>query len=126
MLTSQARETLQGVEAVIVDEIHAVAKTKRGSHLSVTMERLVEVTDRPGGPQRIGLSATQWPLEEIAEFLGGRDDAGSWRKVDIVDAGVRTELDIEVIVPFEGMGDIGQLIEGPISAPAPPGPVRRH
>src|SRR5690606_2808270 len=89
MLTSQARETLQGVEAVIVDEIHAVAKTKRGSHLSVTMERLVEVTDRPDGPQRIGLSATQRPLEEIAEFLGGRDDAGSWRRVDIVDAGVR-------------------------------------
>src|SRR3546814_18793907 len=82
------------------------------------MERLVEVTDRPGGPQRIGLSATQRPLEEIAEFLGGRDDAGSWRKVDIVDAGVRTGLDIEVIVPVEDMGDPGKGIEEPISGPA--------
>ena len=125
MLTSQARETLQGVEAVIVDEIHAVAKTKRGSHLSVTMERLVEVTDRPEGPQRIGLSATQRPLEEIAEFLGGRDDAGSRRRVDIVDAGVRKELDIEVIVPVEDMGDLGKVIEEPISGPASLGPVRR-
>jgi len=125
MLTSQARETLQGVEAVIVDEIHAVAKTKRGSHLSVTMERLVEVTDRADGPQRIGLSATQRPLEEIAEFLGGRDDAGSWRRVDIVDAGVRKELDIEVIVPVEDMGDLGKVIEEPISGPASLGPVRR-
>jgi ATP-dependent Lhr-like helicase len=125
MLTSQARETLQGVEAVIVDEIHAVAKTKRGSHLSVTMERLVEVTDRPGGPQRIGLSATQRPLEEIADFLGGRDDGGAWRKVEIVDAGVRKEMDIEVIVPVEDMGDLGKVIEEPISGPASLGPVRR-
>jgi len=125
MLTSQARETLQGVEAVIVDEIHAVAKTKRGSHLSVTMERLVEVTDRPGGPQRIGLSATQRPLEEIADFLGGRDDEGAWRKVEIVDAGVRKEMDIEVIVPVEDMGDLGKVIEEPISGPASLGPVRR-
>jgi len=125
MLTSQARETLPGVEAVIVDEIHAVAKTKRGSHLSVTMERLVEVTDREGGPQRIGLSATQRPLEEIAAFLGGRDDDGAWRPVQIVDAGVRKELDIEVIVPVEDMGDLGKVIEDPISGPASLGPVRR-
>jgi ATP-dependent helicase Lhr and Lhr-like helicase len=125
MLTSQARETLQGVEAVIVDEIHAVAKTKRGSHLSVTLERLVEVADRPGGPQRIGLSATQRPLEEIAAFLGGRDDAGDWRRVEIVDAGVRKELDVEVIVPVEDMGDLGKVIEEPISGPASLGPVRR-
>jgi len=125
MLTSQARETLQGVEAVIVDEIHAVAKTKRGSHLSVTLERLVEVVDRDGGPQRIGLSATQRPLEEIAAFLGGRDDAGDWRHVQIVDAGVRKELDIEVIVPVEDMGDLGKVIEEPISGPASLGPVRR-
>ncbi|MFP5320911.1 MAG: DEAD/DEAH box helicase [Acidimicrobiia bacterium] len=129
MLTSQARETLQGVEAVIVDEIHAVAKTKRGSHLSVTMERLVEVTDREGGPQRIGLSATQRPLEEIAAFLGGRTDPvdgeSRWRDVEIVDAGVRKELDVEVIVPVEDMGDLGKVIEEPISGPASLGPVRR-
>src|SRR3546814_20862588 len=108
MLTAQARETLQGVEAVSVDEIHAVAKTKRGSHLSVTMERLVEVTDRPGGPQRIGLSATQRPLEEIAEFLGGRDDAGSWRQVDIFAAVVRKEPDNQDIVPDDDLGAPGR------------------
>src|SRR3546814_17334021 len=110
MLTAQARETLQGVEAVSVDEIHAVAKTKRGSHLSVTLERLVEVTARPGGPQRIGLSATQRPLEEIAEFLGGRDDAGSWRKADTVDAGVRKAPAIDVIPPAEDRGHPGRVI----------------
>ena len=73
MLTSTARETLRGVETVIVDEIHAMATTKRGAHLALSLERLEEVTDRP--PQRIGLSATQRPLEEIARFLGGYADA---------------------------------------------------
>ena len=79
MLTSRARETLADVECVIVDEIHAVAGSKRGSHLALTLERLEElVTVRPrptarrGRPlQRIGLSATQRPIEEIARFLGG-------------------------------------------------------
>ncbi len=69
MLTSQARETLRNVEAVIVDEIHSVAATKRGAHLALTLERLDALCDRP--PQRIGLSATQRPLDEIARFLGG-------------------------------------------------------
>ena len=69
MLTSSAAETLAGVETVIVDEIHALAATKRGAHLAVSLERLEEVTARP--PQRIGLSATQRPLEEVARFLGG-------------------------------------------------------
>ena len=69
MLTSSARETLVGVETVIIDEIHAMAATKRGAHLALSLERLEEVTDRP--PQRIGLSATQRPLEEVAQFLGG-------------------------------------------------------
>ena len=73
MLTSAARDTLQGVEAVIVDEIHALAATKRGSHLALTLERLDHWVRTNGGasPQRIGLSATQRPLEEIARFLGG-------------------------------------------------------
>ena len=84
MLTSQARETLRGVEAVIVDEIHALAPTKRGAHLALprTARRAVE---RP--PQRIGLSATQRPLEEIARFLGGFEAAARPRPVTIVDAG---------------------------------------
>ncbi|MGK2928297.1 MAG: Lhr family helicase [Acidimicrobiales bacterium] len=127
LLTSAARETLSGVEAVIIDEIHSVARTKRGSHLSLSLERLVEWTTSTGGvaPQRIGLSATQRPLEEIAAFLGGRDDHGSWRPVTIVDAGIRKELDIEVIVPVDDMGELGRVIEGPVSGPAAAGPVRR-
>ena len=72
MLTSAARETLVNVEAVIIDEIHAVAATKRGSHLALTLERLTARCERP--PQRIGLSATQRPLEEIAAFLGGFEE----------------------------------------------------
>ncbi len=69
MLTSRARETLRGVETVIIDEIHALAPTKRGAHLMLSLERLEAITDTP--PQRIGLSATQRPLDEIARFLGG-------------------------------------------------------
>src|SRR5437762_890130 len=70
MLTSGARDVLRSVEHVIVDEIHAVAGTKRGAHLALSMERLERLTAKP--PQRIGLSATQRPLDEIARFLGGR------------------------------------------------------
>ncbi|MBW3557344.1 MAG: DEAD/DEAH box helicase, partial [Actinobacteria bacterium] len=71
MLTSQAREILGSVEHVIVDEIHAVAATKRGAHLALSLERLDRLCPQP--PQRIGLSATQRPLDELARFLGGRD-----------------------------------------------------
>ena len=74
MLTSQARETLRSVRWVIVDEIHAMAATKRGAHLALSLERLEQLTDTP--PQRIGLSATQRPLEEIARFLGGQTADG--------------------------------------------------
>src|SRR5580765_4068077 len=88
MLTSQARESLRGIETVIVDEIHALAPTKRGAHKALSLERLEAITDRPF--QRIGLSATQRPLDEIARFLGGR-----YRPVTIVDAGISKELDIE-------------------------------
>ncbi len=104
MLTSQARETLVGVEHVIIDEIHAMAGTKRGAHLALSLERLEEITAR--SPQRIGLSATQRPLDEIARFLGGHDTDGP-RPVTIVDAGVRKELDVEVVVPVDDMGALG-------------------
>ena len=70
MLTSQARESLRGVETVIVDEVHAVAGTKRGAHLAVSLERLDALLERPA--QRIGLSATVRPHEEVARFLGGQ------------------------------------------------------
>lgn len=105
MLTSAARDTLAGVEAVIVDEIHAMVPTKRGSHLALSLERLEEVVDRPF--QRIGLSATQRPLEEVAAFLGGVGDDGAPRPVTVVDAGVRKELDLEVVVPVEDLGALG-------------------
>jgi ATP-dependent Lhr-like helicase len=118
MLTSSARETLAGVETVIIDEIHAMATTKRGAHLMLTLERLEEVTDTP--PQRIGLSATQRPLEEVAEFLGGWAEPGRRRPVQIVDAGIRKALEVEVVIPVEDMSTIGQvqveLTPGPATA----------
>ena len=107
MLTSSARETLAGVETVIIDEIHAMAATKRGAHLMLTLERLEEVTDTP--PQRIGLSATQRPLEEVAEFLGGWAEPGRRRPVQIVDAGIRKQLEVEVVIPIEDMSTLGQV-----------------
>ena len=75
MLTSAARDTLVNVETVIIDEIHALAATKRGAHLALTLERLQARCERP--PQRIGLSATQRPLEEIAHFLGGSEPSSA-------------------------------------------------
>jgi ATP-dependent helicase Lhr and Lhr-like helicase len=106
MLTSRAREFLTGVEWAIVDEIHAVARTKRGAHLALTLERLDHLA-RGGDPnapsvQRIGLSATQKPLEEVGRFLvgGGRD-------CRIVDTGVRKPLDLEIQVPVEDMREPG-------------------
>ena len=110
MLTSQAREMLSGVEAVIVDEIHAVAHSKRGSHLALTLERLEALVaagraDRHEAPrelQRIGLSATQNPLEEIGRFLVGPE-----RHVEIIDAGARKQLDLRIEVPVESMAEPG-------------------
>jgi ATP-dependent Lhr-like helicase len=104
MLTSQARETLRGVQTVIIDEIHALAPTKRGAHLMLSLERLEAITDAP--PQRIGLSATQRPLDEIARFLGGYGEHGQ-RPVTVVDAGSRKSLDVEVIVPVDDMNEPG-------------------
>ncbi len=103
MLTSKARETLRSVETVIIDEIHSVAATKRGTHLALSLERLEEICH--SSPQRIGLSATQRPLDEVARFLGGQN-AGRAREVSTVDVGSTKELDIEVIVPVEDMGDL--------------------
>ncbi|HEX7094618.1 MAG TPA: DEAD/DEAH box helicase, partial [Acidimicrobiales bacterium] len=123
MLTSSARDTLRDVQQVIVDEIHALAGTKRGAHLALSLERLEEITERP--PQRIGLSATQRPLDEIARFLGGCHDDGTPRPVTIVDAGVRKPLEIEVVVPVDDMGSLGQVADEPVTGPALAGPVRR-
>ncbi|WP_430646274.1 ATP-dependent helicase [Agromyces sp. GXS1127] len=98
MLTSQARETLTGVETVIVDEIHALAGTKRGAHLALSLERLDELVARP--VQRIGLSATVRPHEEVARFLAGT------RPVSIVAPPSGKRFDLRVTVPVDDLGDL--------------------
>ncbi|MCI0635950.1 MAG: DEAD/DEAH box helicase [Actinobacteria bacterium] len=120
MLTSQAREVLRSVRWVIVDEIHALAGTKRGAHLALSLERLEAIAHDP--PQRIGLSATQRPLEEIARFLGGQTDDGP-RPVTIVDAGHRKPMEVEVVVPVEDMTELSDLAETPQRMPAMDGPA---
>lgn len=95
MLTSKARETLAGVETVIVDEVHALAGNKRGAHLAVSLERLDALLDAPA--QRIGLSATVRPAEEVARFLGGV------QPVTIVDGAEQKRWDITVSVPVTDM-----------------------
>ena len=104
MLTSAAREILQSVRWVIVDEVHAVAGSKR-AHLALSLERLEEVTDV--SPQRIGLSATQRPLEAIRRYLGGGTigDDGIWepRPVTLIDVPHDRDLDIQIVVPVEDM-----------------------
>src|SRR5258707_13195467 len=100
MLTSQARELLRSVDTLLLDEVHAVAGPKRGAHLALSVERLEALTAQP--IQRIGLSATQRPLEEIGRFVGGG------RPIELVDAGVAKELDLEVVVPVEDMREPGE------------------
>ncbi len=121
MLSSGAREIFHSVEAAIIDEIHAVAASKRGAHLAVTLERLdhlvansysgsekgpetTEIETRGAGRriQRIGLSATQRPLERIAGFLVGPN-----RDCEIVDAGEPKKLDLEIVVPVDDMSNPG-------------------
>ncbi len=107
MLTSQARESLRGIETVIVDEVHAVAGTKRGAHLAVTLERLDALLDQPA--QRIGLSATVRPLDEVARFLGGA------APVEIVAPPSTKEWDLQVVVPVEDMTQPGDYDEGGVN-----------
>ncbi len=110
MLTSRAREFLTGVEQVVVDEIHAVAATKRGAHLALTLERLSALNPEPGTAggaggriQRIGLSATQSPLEEVGRFM-----VGPSRTCRVIDTGVRKALDLKIHVPVESMVEPGE------------------
>lgn len=97
LLTSKARRILSTVETVIVDEVHAVAGSKRGAHLSLSLERLERLAGRP--MQRIGLSATVKPFKEAARFLGGD------RPVRIVDSGTRPDMDLKVVEPLSAMRD---------------------
>jgi ATP-dependent Lhr-like helicase len=100
ILTSQARESLRGVETVIVDEVHAVAGTKRGAHLALSLERLDHLLERPA--QRVGLSATVRPVEEVAKFLGGAHD------VEVVQPPSAKTIELEVVVPVEDLAELGQ------------------
>ncbi|HEX5308150.1 MAG TPA: DEAD/DEAH box helicase [Solirubrobacteraceae bacterium] len=117
MLASRARETLRTVQTVIVDEIHAVAGSKRGSHLALTLERLQRELRLAGAEhemQRVGLSATQRPLQEIGRFL-----VGPQRHVRIVDASAPKPLDLRIHVPAESMGaDAGTKPADPLDPPA--------
>lgn len=107
LLTSQAREALRGVQTVIVDEVHAVAATKRGAHLALSLERLDALLPEPA--QRIGLSATVRPVSEVAAFLGGS------RPATVVQPPSEKEIEIEVVVPIEDMTELD-------GAPRPPRP----
>ncbi|HEV7957555.1 MAG TPA: ATP-dependent helicase [Marisediminicola sp.] len=113
MLTASARETLRGVETVIVDEVHAVASTKRGAHLALSLERLDALLEKPA--QRIGLSATVRPHEEVARFLAG--DA----PVEIVAPVSTKKFDLQVVVPVEDMTELGTapVLEGSAAGSTP-------
>src|ERR1700723_3129994 len=147
LLTSNARDALRSIETVVLDEIHALVPTKRGSHLALSLERLEHLCGRR--LQRIGLSATQRPLQEVAHYLGGVDvtrqpanssaneesaerlimdlDAPSTlpvhRAVTIVDASEPKRLDLRVEVPVEDMAQLDKVEEIP-SGPASQGPSR--
>ena len=120
MLTSQARETLMGVDTVIIDEVHAVASTKRGAHLALSLERLDTLLEKPA--QRIGLSATVRPAEEVARFLGGS------APVVIVSPPASKTFDLHVVVPVEDMTELGTapVAEGSTAGTAQQGSIWPH
>jgi ATP-dependent Lhr-like helicase len=145
LLTSRAREALRSVDTLIIDEIHALVPQKRGSHLALSVERLAALTGKP--LQRIGLSATQHPLEEVAHYLGGSipaspaaisgeaaagenpirefegDQTVEYNPVRIIDAGTKKALALKIEVPVEDMSRLGEIVELP-SGPAAQGPKR--
>ncbi len=105
ILTSKAREALLGVETVIVDEVHAMVATKRGAHLALSLERLDAMLEAPA--QRIGLSATVRPTDEVAKFLGGS------REVVVVQPKANKTIELTVVVPVEDMTAFGDQDSGP-------------
>jgi len=111
LLTSKGRDILGNVRWCIIDEIHVLCPNKRGVFLAILLERLQQLTASPGFI-RIGLSATQRPLEEVARYLGGfsySKDAGLQpRPVSIIDAGQRKQLDLQVISPVERFGPLAE------------------
>jgi ATP-dependent Lhr-like helicase len=129
MLTSNVREVLRGVETIIVDEVHALVPNKRGAHLALSIERLSRLADKP--PQRIGLSATQNPLEEVARYLGastrrrdaaepaGEDAGAPSRPVTIINTGEKKQLSLHVEVPVEEMAKLNEYSRNEVpSGPA--------
>ncbi|KRF38751.1 ATP-dependent helicase [Terrabacter sp. Soil810] len=128
MLTSSVREALRGVETVIIDEVHAVAGTKRGAHLALSLERLDAILPKPA--QRVGLSATVRPVEEVARYLAGG------RPVEIVQPVSTKQWDLEVVVPVPDMGELsGSAAEispgvpdlsGPAAGQAPQASIWPH
>ncbi len=146
LLTSEAAASLRSVDTVIIDEIHALVPTKRGAHLALSLERLQAITSQP--LQRIGLSATQRPLEEVAHFLAGaearpvaakaddetlltqiedeysaREEPGSsvrFRPVTIINAKEPKRLDLRIEVPVEDMARLGQITPGIEAVPSGP------
>ncbi|MGH0031467.1 MAG: DEAD/DEAH box helicase [Myxococcota bacterium] len=118
ILGSQQRETLRTVETVIVDEIHALAPSKRGAHLALSLERLAALAERD--PQRIGLSATARPVDEVARFLGGD------RPVETVDASTAPNLSLEVRVPVADMTSPGDAGLWPVLVPRLLDEIRAH
>src|SRR6476620_6977514 len=101
LLTSRARESLAGVETVIIDEVHAVAGTKRGAHLALSLERLDALLEQPA--QRVGLSATVEPVDEVARYLAGG------RPVEVVRPPSTKEWDLDVVVPIPDMSALGEV-----------------
>lgn len=122
MLTSKARETLTEVDTIIIDEVHAVAGTKRGAHLAVSLERLDALLPKPA--QRIGLSATVEPKELVAQFLAGT------APVEIVAPPAKKNWDLTVSVPVEDMSDLqgaaGAFDSGPASGLQPQASIWPH
>ncbi|HEX3598167.1 MAG TPA: crosslink repair DNA glycosylase YcaQ family protein, partial [Polyangiaceae bacterium] len=116
LLTSGARSMLRNVETVIVDEIHTMVATKRGAHLALSLERLEALKREPTRRiQRIGLSATQRPLDEVARLLGGLE-GGTPRPVTLVDAGEKKKLALRVEVPdidLSRLGELDEMASGP-------------
>ncbi|HET7529719.1 MAG TPA: ATP-dependent helicase [Mycobacteriales bacterium] len=117
LLTSQAREALRGVDTVIVDEVHAVAGSKRGAHLALSLERLDALLDKPA--QRIGLSATVRPVDEIARFLGGT------QPVTVVQPPASKTIAVDVVVPVEDMTELGEVVPDAREGSAAGGDARR-
>nr|WP_205630420.1 DEAD/DEAH box helicase [Streptomyces albus] len=114
MLTSGARDALSGVETVILDEVHAVAGTKRGAHLALSLERLDQLLERPA--RRIGLSATVRPVEEVARFLSPR------RNATVVQPPAGKRFELSVVVPVEDMGELGTSPAQDAGGPGSGGP----